>query len=127
MEIYKIVGVAIVSTVLISVVKPYRKEIAVILSVMVGIVLFSYITLYIKSAVSTVYEVASRIDLDLTFIKIILKIIAVSYVCEFGSQICKDAGEMSIASKVELAGKVIIVYISMPIVMSLFEIRSGIN
>lgn len=127
MEIYKIVGVAIVSTVLISVVKPYRKEIAVLLSVLAGIILFSYISMYIKSAVSTVYEVASRIDIDLSFVKIILKIIAVSYVCEFGAQICKDAGESSIASKVELAGKVIIVYISTPIIMSLFNLLTGFN
>ncbi len=127
MEIYKIVGVAIVSTVLISVVKPYRKEIALLLSVLAGIILFSYISLYMKSAVSTVYEVASRIDIDLSFVKIILKIIAVSYVCEFGAQICKDAGESSIASKVELAGKVIIVYISTPIIMSLFNLLTGFN
>lgn len=127
MEIYKIVGVAIVSTVLISAVKPYRKEIAVLLSVLAGIILFSYISLYMKSAVSTVYEVASRIDIDLSFVKIILKIIAVSYVCEFGAQICKDAGESSIASKVELAGKVIIVYISTPIIMSLFNLLTGFN
>ena len=98
-----------------------------ILSVLAGVVLFSYISLYIKSAVSSVYEVASRIDLDLSFIKIILKIIGISYVCEFGTQICKDAGESSIASKVELAGKVIIVYLSMPIVMSLFEMLTEIN
>lgn len=127
MEIYKIVGIAVVSTILICTVKPYKKEIALLLSIIAGLVIFSYISLYIKSAVSTVYEIASRIDIDLSFVKIILKIIAVSYVCEFGSQICKDAGERAIASKVELAGKVIIVYMSTPIIMSLFNILTRLN
>ena len=51
----------------------------------------------------------------------ILKIIGIAYASEFGAQICADAGEASIASKLELAGKLMIMAIAAPLVLHLAE------
>ena len=61
-------------------------------------------------------------SIDSTYIKIILKVIGISYIIEFGKDICKDAGESAIANKMEMAGKVIIVSLSIPVVASLIDI-----
>ncbi len=124
MDIYKIVGIAVIATILATLLKSQKKEIAIILSIATGLVILLYVSLYLNNVIDTVLEISSRVNLDLSFVKIILKIISISYICEFGSQICKDAGESSIASKVELAGKVIIIYISTPIITSLLNILS---
>ena len=55
----------------------------------------------------------------------IFKIICVAYICEFASGICRDAGESAVASKVETGGKLIIVYLSMPIITSLIDLLAN--
>jgi len=52
----------------------------------------------------------------------ILKIIGIAYIAEFGAEVCKDAGEGAIASKIELAGKVIIIVLAAPIITSLLDL-----
>ena len=71
-------------------------------------------------------EITGKINLDLSFTGIILKIIAIAYVCEFSAQLCKDAGETAIATKVELAGKIMILFTSAPIMLSLLELLTDI-
>ena len=61
-------------------------------------------------------------SIDSSYIKIILKVIGISYLVEFGKDICKDAGESAIANKIEVAGKIVVVAISVPVVASLIEI-----
>ena len=63
----------------------------------------------------------SKSNIDIKYVDIVLKIIGIAYISQFASQICSDAGENSIASKIEFAGKVIIMVISAPVLMSLIE------
>ena len=56
---------------------------------------------------------------------IILKVIGVAYICEFVSSVCKDAGESAVASKVEAGGKIIIVYLALPILTSLLDLLAN--
>ena len=53
--------------------------------------------------------------------KILFKILGVAYLAEFGSALCKDAGQNAISGQIELVGKLTILAISMPVVTSLFE------
>ena len=57
-----------------------------------------------------------------TFFPVILKVLAVAYITDFTAQLCRDAGEASIGSKVELAGKIIIFYLAMPILTAILEL-----
>jgi stage III sporulation protein AD len=52
----------------------------------------------------------------------VLKITGIAYIAEFGAEVCKDAGEGSIASKIELAGKVTIIVLAVPIITSLLDL-----
>jgi stage III sporulation protein AD len=51
----------------------------------------------------------------------VLKIIGIAYIAEFGAQIVRDAGQESIASKIELAGKVLILVLAIPIISIIIE------
>jgi stage III sporulation protein AD len=55
------------------------------------------------------------------YVLVVVQIIGIAYVAEFGAQICSDAGEGSIASKIELAGKILIMGVAAPIIISLVE------
>ena len=126
MEIIHIAVFAIVASVLAVMIRGQRPEFVVIISLVAGIVILCELTVYLKSIFSVISEIASEIELDLSFIEIILKIVAISYVCEFSSQICRDAGETAIATKVELAGKTLILFTSAPIILSLLELLTGL-
>jgi stage III sporulation protein AD len=52
----------------------------------------------------------------------VLKITGIAYISEFGAEICRDAGEGAIASKIEMAGKVIIIALAIPVITSLIDL-----
>jgi len=59
--------------------------------------------------------------LNLVFLETILKIIGIAYIAEFGAQMTRDAGQGAIASKIELAGKVLILVMAVPIIQIIIE------
>ena len=63
-----------------------------------------------------------RMNIDTVYISTVFRIVGIAYIAEFGAQVCKDAGENSIASKIELAGKVIILVLAVPILIALMEL-----
>lgn len=125
MDITKIVVVSLVSTLIISVIKPQKKEFALTISIICGVLIFSFIFSYLKSIIDTINAVMERFNLDTSMFVIIMKIIFVAYICEFGANICRDAGESAIASKVELGGKIIIVYLSLPVIEAVINLLTG--
>lgn len=125
MDILQVVIIAIIATLLIAVIKAQRPELAILLSVAAGVLILAFAAAYLDSIVSILREITNRVNLDLAFVNIILKIVAVAYLCEFGAQVCKDAGEAAIATKVELAGKILIVYLASPILLSLLNLLTS--
>ncbi|MBE6082588.1 MULTISPECIES: stage III sporulation protein AD [Tissierellales] len=121
MDIFRIVGIGLIATVIIVVLKGIRPEYALLVSVATGIIIFSMVIDKLFNVVQVLSNLAQRANVDFAYFTTILKIIGISYVVEFGAQISKDAGEENIANKIELGGKVIIMVISMPIFIALMD------
>jgi len=66
-------------------------------------------------------KIAVNAQVNLIYVETILKIIGIAYIAEFASQITKDAGQGTIASKIELGGKIIILAMAVPILTALIE------
>jgi stage III sporulation protein AD len=71
-------------------------------------------------------ELYSRLSSGTAYFPIILKSLGIAYITEFTSAICKDAGEKSIAGKVELAGKIAIFFVALPVFTSLLDLLNGL-
>lgn len=121
MEIVSIVGLAISATVLLIVLRQSRPEIALVLSILVGVMIFFSALPKIGLVISTMNSIASKTQVGSLHLGILLKVVGVAYVSEFGAQICRDANETAIASKVELAGKIIIMVLAIPIVLVILD------
>lgn len=121
MDIIKIVGLGLVATVLVVIIKQQRPELAVQLSILVGAVIFTMMLGKINSVISLLQEMARRSNISLLYMETILKIVGVAYIAEFGAQICRDAGEGAIASKVEFAAKVIVIVLAIPVIAAVFD------
>ena len=120
-EIIQIVGLGLLGTVLVMVVKQHKPELALLLSLAVGLIIFSFAVSRIIVIIRTLKDIANRIDVDRVYLNTILRVIGVAYIAEFGAQVCRDAGEEIIASKIELAGKVLIMIMGLPIMMAILE------
>jgi len=120
-EIVQVVGLAIVSVVLLLVIRQQRPEVAVLLGLAVGLAVFLMVAQRLAAVLDFLRDLASRAKVDSLYLNTILKIVGIAYMAEIGTQVCHDAGENSVASKVELAGKILILVLAMPIVMAILE------
>ncbi|UII57958.1 stage III sporulation protein AD [Cytobacillus spongiae] len=121
MEIVQIVGVALVSTFLALIVKEQKPNFAFLLIVFVGCAIFLYLVDHIANIIHMIERIAVNANVNLVYVETILKIIGIAYIAEFASQITKDAGQGAIASKIELAGKILILAMAIPILTVLIE------
>lgn len=122
MEILQIVGIGIVATVLALVVKAQKPEVGILVSIVTGLVIFFFAAAKLAGVIELLSNYARKVNIDSLYISTLLKVIGIAYIAEFGAEICKDAGESTIASKIELAGKVIIVVLAVPIITSLLDL-----
>jgi len=126
MEIFKIIGIAFVATILCIILKHTRPEFAMILALITGILIFFLCHSKIVEVVDVLRNLSDKAGMPSGFLSILLKVIAVSYITEFASNICKDVGETAIASKVQFAGKCSILILSMSIIGSFVDTLVGI-
>lgn len=122
MTLFKVIGFGIIAVSLVIILKNQRPEIALMCVVASSVIILLFVFDELKSVIDLINSLMQKSSIDSTYIKIILKVIGISYIIEFGKDICKDAGESAIANKMEIAGKVIIVSLSIPVVASLIDI-----
>ncbi|MTI65429.1 MAG: stage III sporulation protein AD [Firmicutes bacterium] len=122
MEILQIVGIGMIATVLSVILRQERPEFALQVSVVTGIIIFLFVITKLTYVVQVLNNLAERVDIDFIYFSTILKVIGIAYIAEFGAQISRDAGEGAIAAKIELAGKILILVLSMPILIALLDL-----
>jgi stage III sporulation protein AD len=120
--IVKIVGIALVAVVLLAVVRERQPAMGVQLSIAASVMLLWLVVGQIRPILELFQRLSGRAQLNLHYVNTLLKIIAIAYLAEFGAQLCKDAEEGALASKVELAGKVMILLLSIPIIVAVVEL-----
>ena len=121
MEIWQIVGLALIVTVISVVLKQIRPEIALQLTILASASIFIMVMSKIKVIVDLLQNLADQANISSYYLLIVLKIVGVAYLAEFGAQICRDAGEGALASKVELAAKVAVIVLAIPIILAITE------
>lgn len=121
MEIVQIIGIAFVSVFIIVLLKQYRPEFVIHISILAGIIIFLMLMPKLSAVIELLNNFTDKLGVNSQFFGILLKITGIAYLSEFAINICKDSGESAIASKVELGAKVIIIAMSIPILGSVLE------
>lgn len=121
MEILKIVSFALAALFIFLLFKDKRSDIAVLVSLLAGVILFVSILTSVTDIINFIKEISSRANIDIVYIGVVLKILTISYLATFCSEICKDAGAASIASKVEFSAKILILTLAIPILMAVLQ------
>lgn len=121
MEIVKIIGVGLVALIIIVILKQYRPEFAMYVSLSAGVIIFALIFTKLSGIIEILKNLSSKASMNNQFITLLIKITGIAILTEFAVSVCKDTGETAIANKVDLGGKVIIMSMSIPIMCSLLE------
>lgn len=121
MDILQIVIVGIISSILFIILKDTHASIAYLLIIITGVIILSVVITQIDAVLKLIQSLGEKASIDGLYIETILKIIGIAYIAEIGANITRDAGLVSIASKIELAGKVFILLLAVPIISAVIE------
>ncbi len=109
------------ATFLATLLKEQKPNFAFLLIIFVGCSIFLLLVEQIYNIIHMLEVLAEEANVNMVYLETILKIIGVAYIAEFASQITKDAGQGTLASKIELAGKIIILAMAIPILTVMIE------
>lgn len=121
MIILKVVSFALVALFIILLFKNSRSDIAVLISIIAGATMLIFILGELQQIINFLREISYKAGIDTVYVGIIMKILAIAYIASFASEVCKDAGASTIGSKVEFAGKIMILTMSIPILMAVLD------
>lgn len=122
MEVIKIIGIALIALIIIILLKQYRPEFAVYISLLTGVSILVLVMDQLAGVISLLQSLANKTSVNMTFLSLLIKITGIAFLSEFAVSICKDSGEGAIASKIEVGSKIVIISMSIPIISSLLEI-----
>ena len=121
-EIIKMIGIGLISLVVVIILRQYRPEYAIYVSIIAGIMILFLAMDKLSGIINLLKSISDKTYINKQFLGILLKITGIAIITEFAVSICSDAGEKAIATKIEIGSKVIIIAISIPIISSLLEL-----
>lgn len=121
MEIIKIVGIGLIALVFIMILRQYKPEFVIYVSLIAGTAIIFMTLTQLNGVINLLKDISNRANINSQFLLIILKITGIAFLTEFAVSISNDCGETSIANKIDLGGKAMIIVISLPIITSLLE------
>lgn len=122
MSIVKICILAVAGVLLAANIKAQKTEYAVFLSLGLCVLILIFSVDRLSYIVDMISKLMEMITIDNTYLLLLLKLIGIAYITEFASSLCKEAGFSAIAGQVELAGKLTMVFMSIPIAFSVLEV-----
>lgn len=121
MDIIKIIGTGIIAVIIIIILKQYKPEFTIYVSICAGAIILALVMSRLSGIIGLLTELSNKTSDANGFLTVLIKITGIAFLTEFAVSICKDSGESAIASKIDLGGKVIIISMSIPIISTLLE------
>jgi len=121
MELVQIIGIGLVGTFLYLLVKEQKPEIALQIGLVAGALIFFLLLGKLTAVIFTIQQLAGRANVNPVYLSTIFRVLGVAYLAGFASQICRDAGQGSIATRIDMAAKVLIMFMAIPILSAIIE------
>ncbi len=126
MILAKLIGIALIGVVAVSLLKTTKSEFAVFAVIATGVVMLVTMMSALREVLLSFDELVEKSGVDDAVFAAVLKIIGVGYLTEYSASIAEDAGCASIARKLQFGGKVVIFLMSISIVTALVDVVGGL-
>ena len=124
--LFSVVGIALVTTCICVLLKQWNPEISMMAALLCGILIFGIILVNLTPVLDTIGKLVAGVEFDSGYLSVVLKSLGICYVTQLAADTCRDSGYSSSASKVELAGKVSVIVIAMPLFTNLVQLSVGL-
>lgn len=114
-DVLKLCGFGLLAVILCVIVKQLKPESAVIVNISAGVMILIAAVKILSPSVKAIGELADSAGINGDFAEVLLKALAISYVTALSADCARDAGEAALGSKLELAGRVSIAALSLPV------------
>lgn len=115
MDVFAIIGIGMIAAVLAVVLRQYRPEFAILISLAAGIIILLRVADDIVPIIEQVQVIIAKTALPGEYVQILFKALGICFLTQIACDTCKDAGESAIAAKIEIAGKVAVLVVSLPL------------
>ena len=122
MLIFKVVSVAVIAVFLSVIIRQYRAEYSIFIVVGAGLLIWSMLSDTFSKAIDSMKIMLSGTGVDSDYISIVFKTLGICILTQIASDLCRDCGESALATKTELAGKIAILAVAMPMITSIAQI-----
>lgn len=122
MEYFQIIGMGIIGAIAAITLKNWRPELAAALALAVGVVVMLAMIPKLEEIFGGLREMVNECGIEPEYVKTVIKLTGIAYITKFAADICRDCGENAIAEKVELAGKVTVFAMTVPMVSAFLEL-----
>ena len=122
MEVMRIVGIGLIGAILSILLRNSKPEVSMLIPVVVSFTVLACAMPYLIRITEELSRMASSAGINGSYMRIVIKVIGISYLVCITAELCKDAGENAIAAKIELGGKLIILAMAIPIINSLLNL-----
>lgn len=121
MLIVKIVGIAFITLFIMLLLRQSKNELNTLLTLTACTLILLIMVEPLKEIINFLREIADKANIDTVYMGIVLKILAIAYIASFSSALCKDANADSLATQIELSGKIMILVLAIPILMAVLN------
>lgn len=126
MEVIKISILGLAGILLALQFKSSKPEIGIYIGLAVGIIIFGFALEGLFQMIQRIQVLQKYMETGAAYFKILFKAVGITYICEFTAAICKDAGYGAVAGQVEIFGKLSVLFMGMPLLISIIENISDI-
>ncbi|MEG0898741.1 MAG: SpoIIIAC/SpoIIIAD family protein [Oscillospiraceae bacterium] len=122
MEIIKVVGIGLIGATMALLLGEYKKELSLMVTIATGIVIMLIMLQSIEPVLEVTTSMFSKANMDKDYIRVLLKALGICFLTQIAVDACKDSGNSAIASKIEMAGKIAVLFVALPLFLSLLEL-----
>lgn len=120
-ELVKVVFLGIAGVMLAIQFKSQKPEYGLYMGLAVGILVFGYALRQVAAVTTQLGKLRSYLGGAESYLTILLKVIGITYICEFSADICKDAGYQTVAGQIEVLGKLSVMFAGLPVLFAVIE------
>lgn len=125
MEIIKVGLLGVVGVLIAIQFRSQKPEYGVYVGIGICILIFGYALQYLGGVVAQLQTLQKYAETSQGYLAALLKIVGITYICEFSAGICKDAGYQSVAAQIEVLGKLTVMFAGLPIFFAVIEQMEG--
>lgn len=120
-ELIRVVFLGIAGVMLAVQFKGQKPEYGAYMGLAVGILIFGYALRQVAAVTNQLERLQTYLGSAGSYLTILLKIIGITYICEFSADICKDAGYQAVAGQIEVLGKLSVMFAGLPVLFAVIE------